>query len=143
MYVTWQDARHGGWDIYLNRSSDFGKTWRPEGVRLNAGPPGEAEARLPQVAVNGIGTITIAWQEDRGAAQQDGIYLTWSTDFGQTWRMPDIRVDDHEAGGGAVQPQLALLQDGAAVVAWEVVRQAQTAIAVTVVAPDVRQRSAR
>ena len=48
VYVAWQDTRHGGWDIYLNMSSDFGKTWRTDGIRLNTGSPGEAEARLPQ-----------------------------------------------------------------------------------------------
>ena len=47
VYVAWQDARHGGWDIYLNRSSDFGQTWHPTGVRLNTGPAGEAEAQYP------------------------------------------------------------------------------------------------
>ena len=126
VYVAWQDARHGGWDIYLNKSSDFGKTWRTEGVRLNTGPPGEAEARLPQIALDGKGTIAVAWQEDRGDDQQEGIYLTWSTDFGKTWLNADIRVDDQKSGGTAVNPQIAMLQDGAAVIAWQVTRQDRT-----------------
>ncbi len=109
VYVAWQDARHGGWDIYLNMSSDFGKTWHTEGVRLNTGPAGEAEARLPQIALDGKGTIAVVWQEDRGDDQQEGIYLTWSTDFGKTWLNADIRVDEQKSGGGAVQPQIAML----------------------------------
>jgi hypothetical protein len=143
VYVAWQDARHGGWDIYLNLSSDFGKTWRTEGVRLNTGSPGEAEARLPRIALDGNGTLAVAWQEDRGAEQQEGIYLTWSADFGQTWLTPDIRVDDQPSGGAAVNPQIAMLQDGAAVIAWEVSRQARKEIAVKVLAPSVRQTSTR
>jgi hypothetical protein len=115
--VAWQDARHGGWDIYLNMSADFGKTWRPEGMRLNTGAPGEA--------------------------QQDEIYLTWSTDLGKTWLNADIRVDDQPSGEAAIKPQIAMLQDGAAVIAWEVTRQDRQEIAVKVLAPSVRQTSAR
>jgi hypothetical protein len=143
VYVAWQDARHGGWDIYLNMSSDFGKTWRTEGLRLNAGPPGEAEAQLPQIALDGKGTIAVAWQENRGDDQQEGIYLIWSTDFGKTWLNPDIRVDEQQSGRAAIKPQIAMLQDGAVVLAWEVTRQDGKDIVVKVVAPSVRQTSAR
>jgi hypothetical protein len=143
VYVAWQDARHGGWDIYLNMSSDFGKTWHTEGVRLNTGAPGEAEAQLPQIALDGKGTIAVAWQEDRGADQQEGIYLTWSTDFGQTWLTTDVRVDDQKSAGAAVGPQIAMLQDGAAVIAWEVIRQDRKDIAVKVLPPSVQQTPAR
>jgi BNR repeat-like domain len=143
VYVAWQDARHGGWDIYLNMSSDFGKTWRTEGVRLNAGPPGEAEAQLAQIALDGKGTIAVAWQEDRGHDQQEGIYLTWSTDFGKTWLNREIRADEQQSGGAAVKPQLAVLQDGVVVLAWEVTRHDRKDIVVKVVTPSVRQTSAR
>ena len=143
VYVAWQDSRHGGWDIYLNRSSDFGKTWHTEGVRLNTGPPGEAEAQLPQIALDGKGTIAVAWQEDRGEDQRQGIYLTWSTDFGQTWLTADRRADDPTAGEAAVRPQLAMLPDGAVALAWEVTRQDRKEIAVKVVTPSVRQTSTR
>jgi hypothetical protein len=143
VYVAWQDSRHGGWDIYLNRSSDFGKTWHTEGVRLNTGPPGEAEAQLPQIALDGKGTIAVAWQEDRGEDQRQGIYLTWSTDFGQTWLTADRRADDPTAGEAAVRPQLAMLPGGAVALAWEVTRQDRKEIAVKVVTPSVRQTSTR
>jgi hypothetical protein len=124
-------------------SADFGKTWHPEGMRLNTGAPGEAEAQLPQIALDGQGTLAVTWQEDRGEAQQDGIYLTWSTDFGKTWLTTDIRVDDQPSGEAAIKPQIAMLQDGAAVIAWEVTRQARKEIAVKVLAPNIRQTSAR
>ena len=102
---TWPGRIPGrGWDIYLTLSSDFGQTWRPEGVGLNAGPPGQAEAQLPQIALDGQGTLAVAWQEDRGDEQQEGIDRTWSTDFGQTWRTPDLQVDDQPSGGAAAHP---------------------------------------
>ena len=143
VYVAWQDARHGGWDIYLNLSSDFGKTWRTEGLRLNAGPPGEAEAQLPQIALDGKGTIAVAWQENRGHDQQEGIYLIWSTDFGKTWLNTDIRADEQKSGEAAVRPQIDMLQDGAVVLAWEVTRQDRKDLVVKVVPPSVRQTPAR
>jgi hypothetical protein len=143
VYVAWQDAKHGGWDIYLNTSSDFGKTWRPEGVRLNTGPPGEAEAQLPQIALDGKGTIAVAWQEDRGEDQQPGIYLTWSADFGKTWLNADIRADDQKSAEAGVRPQIAMFQDGDVVIAWEVTRQDRKDIVVKVLPPSVRQTSAR
>jgi hypothetical protein len=143
IYVAWQDARHGGWDIYLSMSSDFGKTWRAEGVRLNSGPPGEAEAQLAQIALDGKGTVAVAWQEDRGHDQQEGIYFTRSTDFGATWLTTDLRVDDPTSGGTAVAPQLALLQDSVAVIAWQVMRRDRKEIAVKALAPSLGQTSAR
>jgi BNR repeat-like domain len=143
VFVVWQDARHGGWDIYLNRSSDFGKTWRPDGLRLNAGPPGEAEAQLAQIALDGKGTVAVAWQEDRGHDQQEGIYLTRSADFGTTWLSADLRVDDPTSGGTAVAPQLALLQDSVVAIAWQVMRRDSKEIAVKVLAPSLGQTSAR
>jgi BNR repeat-like domain len=102
VYVVWQDARHGGWDFYLNWSVDAGQTWQSEGVRLNTGAPGEAEARLPQLALDGQGTLAVAWQEDRGADQQEGIYLRWSTDFGgrRLFRRPGPRLG-HPPHAGA------------------------------------------
>jgi hypothetical protein len=143
VYVAWQDARHGGWDIYLNRSSDFGQTWQPTGVRLNTNPAGEAEAQLPQIALDGHGTIAVAWQEDRGEDQREGIYLSWSTDFGQTWLTTDRRVDEPIADGVAVQPQVAMWPDGAVVLAWEVMRPDRKEIAVKVVTPRVDQPATR
>jgi BNR repeat-like domain len=133
VYVAWQDARHGGWDIYLNRSEDFGQTWQPGGARINTGPPGEAEARFPQLALNGHGTVAAAWQEDRGAEQREGIYFRWSTDFGRTWLTADQRVDDPAAGEAAVQPQLAMWPDGTAALTWQVRSPNRKDVAVKVV----------
>jgi hypothetical protein len=85
----------------------------------------------------------VAWQEDRGHNQQEGIYLTQSTDFGTTWLRTDLRVDDPTSGGTAVAPQLALLQDGTVVIAWQVMQHGRKDIAVKVLAPSLGQTSAR
>jgi hypothetical protein len=143
VYVAWQDARHGGWDVYFNMSSDCGRTWLAEEVRLNTGAPGEAEARLPQLALDGQGRLAVAWQEDRGVAQQEGVYLRWSTDAGRTWQAPDQRVDEPQPGTAAGKPQLVLRPDGAAVIVWEVTRPERQDLGLTVVAPGGRQMTAR
>jgi hypothetical protein len=112
-------------------------------VRLNAGRPGEAEAQLAQIALDGKGTVAVAWQEDRGEAQQEGIYLTRSTDFGATWLTTDLRADDPTSEGASTMPQLALLQDSVVVIAWQVMRHDRKEIAVKVLTPSVGQTSAR
>jgi hypothetical protein len=132
VYAAWQDARHGGWDIYLNTSSDYGRSWRTADVRLNTGPPGEAEAQFPQIALDQKGNVAVAWQEDRGADQEEGIYLTWSGDLGKMWRNPDIRVDEPKPRETRLRPQLAVLQQGTVIVAWEVTREGRKDIALKV-----------
>lgn len=143
IYVAWQDARHGGWDIYLNLSSDFGRTWLKEEIRLNTGPPGEAEAQWPHIALDGKGHVVVIWQENRGAEQEEGIYLTWSADFGRTWLKDDIRVDEQQPGQLSLKPQIAVLPQGTFVAAWEVERKGRKDIALKVLDLGARRSSAR
>jgi hypothetical protein len=143
VYVVWQDARHGGWDVYLNASADFGRTWRSREIRLNSGPAGESEATLPQLALDGKGRVAVVWQENRGPQQEEGIYLTWSTDFGETWRHPDLRVDDSQAGSLGLKPQIALGLDGGVVIAWEAHRPDRQGIALRVLHPQELQTATR
>jgi hypothetical protein len=143
VYVVWQDARHGGWDIYLNVSRDYGQTWRTEDIRLNTGPPGEATAQFPQIALDTQGNVAVAWQEDRGAEQEGGIYLTWSEDFGTSWRKPDIRVDEPKRREASFRPQIAVLQERTFLLAWEIRREEQKDIALKVMDLGARQSSPR
>ncbi len=131
VYVAWHDARHGGRDIYLNASLDFGKSWLPREIRLNSGPPGEAEAQFPQIAIDDKGYVVVVWQENRGAAQLDGIYLTGSADFGRTWLKQDIRVS--EGQGPSLQPQIVPLPNaGTFVIAWETEAEGRKDVAVRI-----------
>ncbi|HXH12125.1 MAG TPA: sialidase family protein [Alphaproteobacteria bacterium] len=143
VYVAWHDARHGGWDIYLNISADFGRTWRAEEIRLNSGPPGESEALFPHIALDGTGRVAIVWQENRGPEQEEGIYLTWSADFGKIWQPTDLRVDDQRPGHTGFNPQIAMLKEGAFVVAWEANHQDRQAIALKVFNPKDLQTVTR
>src|SRR5262245_16340659 len=64
VYVTWEDGRHGGLDIYFNRSIDGGGTWGPE-QRLDTGSPaGRAESIRPQIAASGS-LVCVVWQDAR------------------------------------------------------------------------------
>jgi hypothetical protein len=143
VYVVWQDARHGGWDVYLNVSLDYGKTWRPEDMRLNTGPPGEAAAQFPQIALDKQGNVAVAWQEDRSAEQEEGVYLTWSEDFGTSWHKPDIRVDEPKPREISFRPQIAVLQERTFLLAWESRRQERTDIALKVMNLGARQSAPR
>lgn len=131
LYVAWQDARHGGQDIYANASSDFGQTWLPQEVRVNTGPPGEAEAQFPQIAIDGNGHAAIAWQEDRGAEQSEAIYLNRTVDGGRSWLTQEIRVSDGQHPSR--RPEISPLKTGAFVIAWEVEQEGRKEIAVKVV----------
>ena len=141
VYVVWHDTRHGGWDIYLNVSLDYGRTWRTEDVRLNTGPPGEAGARFPQIALDKQGNVAVAWQEDRGAEQEEGVYLTWSEDFGTSWRKPDIRVDEPKSRETSFRPQIAVLRERTFLLAWDSRRQEQNDIALKVMNLGARESS--
>ena len=143
VYVAWQDARHGGWDIYLNVSLDYGKTWGIKDVRLNTGPPGEAEAQFPRIALDKQGAVAVVWQEDRGAEQEEGIYLTWSGDSGTSWRTPDFRVDEPKPRQAPLRPQIAVLQERTFLLAWEIRRQQGDALALKVIGLGARQSSPR
>ena len=72
VYVVWQDARHGGGISTSTCPRTSGRPGAPRGSGSTQGPAGEAEAQLPQIAVDGKGTIAVAWQEDRGHDQQEG-----------------------------------------------------------------------
>jgi flagellar hook capping protein FlgD len=72
-------------DIVLVRSTDGGMTWGPK-VRVNHDPPG-ADQCMPNVAVDGLGHVYVAWYDRRGFALGDSVnaYASVSLDGGQTF----------------------------------------------------------
>lgn len=80
LYLVWQNwlniDRHA---FYFTRSTDGGRTWsgviridENTGIIFN-----------PKLAVTPEGTLSVTWQRQRSI--NTGIYLTRSTDGGQTW----------------------------------------------------------
>ena len=124
-------------DGHLHVTRDGGSTW----AELTGALPTRKWISRLVPSQHDEGTVYVT---QRGREDDDfGVYAYKSTDFGKTWLNPDIRADEQKSGEAAVRPQIAMLQDGAVVLAWEVTRQDGKDIVVKVVAPSVRQTSAR
>ncbi|MDJ0975172.1 MAG: hypothetical protein QNJ98_11975 [Planctomycetota bacterium] len=116
VYLTWYDRRDGSYGIYFNRSTDAGATWLAQDVRLDRATPGQSDARLPRMAVDGT-RIAIAWTDERSGGSD--IYLNRSLDGGATWLVNDVRLNETGApAGDAEAPDVAIEADHV-VVAWQ------------------------
>ncbi|MEW5801914.1 MAG: MopE-related protein [bacterium] len=83
VYVIWTDSRYGAQgEVFLNYSTDYGKTWRSEDLRLDSAPNHNANCRFLQITAAG-NMVYVAWI-DQGTASP-GAYYSRSTDYGQTW----------------------------------------------------------
>jgi len=111
VYVTWIDARNGGFDIYFNRSLDAGATWLGSDVRLNGGGVAFGHRLCASE-----GHIVVVWHDSRSGNLD--IHYNHSSDDGGTWMPADGRLDtDAPGAAGSTFPQIAC--SGAAVyVAW-------------------------
>ncbi len=92
-YLTWVDAIDGFYRVMAASSSDAGMTWSPA-VRLDP-DAGATDASVPTVAVDGRGTVGVAWY-DRRADPSDGCYQLFfasSSDGGATFS-PEAAVDE-------------------------------------------------
>lgn len=93
LYLTWLDAIDGFYRVMAASSSDAGMTWSPA-VRLDP-DAGATDASVPTVAVDGNGTVGVAWY-DRRADPADGCYRLFfasSSDGGATFS-PEAAVDE-------------------------------------------------
>jgi hypothetical protein len=79
LYVVWRNRYHINSDIYFARSSDGGQTWS-QSIRINEEV---RRAFNPSLAVDTQGHLYVAWQNQPGL--KTDIYLTHSSDGGQTW----------------------------------------------------------
>lgn len=102
IYVAWSGPN----GLVFNRSEDGGKTWLENEIRIGEHPGGWA-IDIPGIyRANGMpvtkcdlsggphrGTIYVNWADQRNGADDTDIYLSKSTDGGQTWSDP-ARVND-------------------------------------------------
>ena len=105
IYVSWSfDSK-----IYLDKSSDGGKTWGVD--KVIATQPGGWTFDVPAIGrCNGMpiidsdssngshkGTMYINWADQRNGVEDTDIWLAKSTDNGESWSDP-IRVNDDAPG---------------------------------------------
>jgi len=113
----WMDQRNGQYndDVYFSKSTDDGYTWIAD-VKVNDDSPHEKIS--PSFAVDESGIIYAAWEDERDSLEGSHIYFTKSTDGGNTWTVPNTRVDDVPVACYCYEPCLALGPSGIIYVAW-------------------------
>ncbi|MBI5116585.1 exo-alpha-sialidase [Candidatus Poribacteria bacterium] len=118
VYVTWHDYRNGSSDIYFNRSSDYGATWLPNDIRLNATAPDDSNSWWPSISSDSDGHVYVAWHDYRDSSVD--IYFNCSSDYGATWLPNDIRLNASPAALFAVyiEPQISSDSSGHVYVTW-------------------------
>jgi len=104
LYLTWMDMRNGDVDIYFNRSTDGGRTWLGNDIRIDTGSAaGSARSSDPKIAVSGD-TVVICWHDQRDGSHPSisSVYCNRSLDGGLTWLSTDVRVNNGVAPGLAL-----------------------------------------
>jgi hypothetical protein len=117
-FVAWHDARNGRDDIFVGRSTDGGRSWTSEDVRIDTDEPGTAVSRFPRIARSDDGRLAVAWEDDR--VGHEGIYLrVRSAGQSPTWG-PEMVVAPPGPKRGARSPAVLWGRGGALFVTWEV-----------------------
>jgi hypothetical protein len=105
IYVTWQDNRNGDLDIFFAKSLDGGGTWTNPNKKINTDNSNEIQ-RNPSLFVDSSGFIYLAWQDYRNSNAD--IYFAKSTDGGETWTNPNIKVNTDNGTHGQFNPSIVV-----------------------------------
>jgi Neuraminidase (sialidase) len=116
--VAWQDARNGREDIYLARSTDWGRTWPGEDRRMDMDELGVAVSKYPRLARAADGRVAIVWDDDRQG--QEAVYLRVRSAGATPEWGPETRLTVPTVKVAARLPRLLWSADGRLHVAWEV-----------------------
>jgi hypothetical protein len=106
IYVAWAGPN----GLVFNRSLDQGETWLANEIAIDPMPTGW-DYSIPGISrANGLpitkcdlsggpnhGTIYVNWSDQRNGANDTDVFMSKSTDGGDTWSAP-IRVNDDPAG---------------------------------------------
>lgn len=107
--VAWHDVRSGSQDLYLMRSSDGGASWGPN---TPFGPSSD-EQQSPSLALQGQLVLCTFDHYVAGPPVDQDVYLTRSTDGGQTWspavEVSDTNIRDQQNSTVAISGNLVLL----------------------------------
>ncbi|MGH9122309.1 MAG: sialidase family protein, partial [Acidimicrobiales bacterium] len=118
-------ASLGNSDIFVQRSTDGGKTWSPA-MRLNDDPNNGSEHALPSIDAAPNGRIDVVWYDfRRNLGFAEDVYYAYSTTDGASWAH-NVRVNDRpinlslgiSANSDVRQPPGVASSNQAAVVGW-------------------------
>ncbi|GEM_PF-3559762 len=102
--------------IYCSVSTDGGYTWLNPNVYVN---DSMENTRGEACVAVGSERILVIWADNREAPPGDtAVYCTYSTDEGETWRMPNIRVNDNTDAPEGWHMSCTALPDGGFAAAW-------------------------
>lgn len=114
IYAVYSNHSRGNWDVMFTVSRDGGRSFGPSRV-VNDTTQGEPSDQLsPSIAVDGAGTIYVAWQDNRTIPSN--IYQARSLDGGVTFGA--IQKVGPKAGGGQFTPAIATGIKGQVYVVW-------------------------
>lgn len=104
VYVAWYDERDGGFDIYMNVSHDYGKTWLGE-IRLNIHKePGKGGSISPNIFAYGNNAWVI-WIDSKERKRR--LMIRSSVDSGRSWSKPEVLAD----GENFYDPKIIMVKE--------------------------------
>ena len=123
VYVAWTDLRAATRAIRLNRSTNGGSSYQPDGQVVNVDST-FADASAPALASR-AGFVAVAWEDTRSGLSD--VRVNTSMDAGATWRAASSLADRGGKPGanGATGPRIALGASDRVLVAWEDARSGQ------------------
>ena len=113
--VTWEDTRDGLSDIYVNSSTDGGKSFASTDRRVDGGDDaGSHNSFSPRIALSGE-NVYIVWYDERFGENSD-ILMNYSHSSGDGWKDEAFRVEsDAEGIADSRNPDVAAQGDKVAV----------------------------
>ncbi|HET7487058.1 MAG TPA: exo-alpha-sialidase [Acidimicrobiales bacterium] len=105
LYVAWQDARRGDYDVFVRRSVDAGQSWNGP-FRVNDDPAGNGRHQyLPTLSASVAGRVDILYYDRRDDPRNilAGAYFATSYDNGEDWQSLPVssQLFDSRIGPGA------------------------------------------
>jgi hypothetical protein len=117
LYTTWifyNKTLRSDKHVIFSKSLDRGDTWTPD-VQVDDGT--KSGKRSPIVCVGPDGHIYVVWEDFRPYDDSD-IYFSRSTDGGESWTNPDIKVNEDSYGYQQI-PSMVIEPWGDLYVAYE------------------------
>jgi hypothetical protein len=92
IYISW--SYWGGDHILFAKSTDSGETWSKPSVQVDYTPSNYFWKDDATVSVDEAGNIYVAWDAYNYDDAYPDIFFGMSTDGGETWTNPSVRVND-------------------------------------------------